>query len=144
MLLWYLSPMNKFDLQFHHLGLATRDEESARLFLDGMGYSFSDAMYDPLQKVNLRMCTSIDCPDVELITIADEDGPLNNIIGDHQGLIYHSCYSSSDVGKTLSKMKQHGIRVALISAPKPAKLFDGTLVSFYMVKGIGLLEIIHE
>jgi hypothetical protein len=41
-------------------------------------------------------------------------------------------------------MKTAGHRTMVVSPPKPAVLFDYRPVSFYMVRGFGLIEIIED
>ena len=136
--------MNKYGLTFHHLGLATQDAETAKRFLSGMGYSVGSTCYDPLQRVNLNLCVCDSQPDVELITQADTDGPLETYLKNTTALLYHTCYVSKDVEASLKELKNDGMRVVPISPAKPAVLFDNTPVSFYMIKAVGLIEIIHN
>ncbi len=135
--------MNEFGLKFHHLGLATQHEHSAITFLTAMGYHIDEACYDSEQKVNVRMCLADDQPNVELITRADEDGPLNNILNTTTALIYHTCYTTEHPDRSLAAIKNAGLRIVPVSAPKPATLFGNKNVSFHMIKGVGLVEIIH-
>lgn len=136
--------MNKYGLTFHHLGLATQDAETAKRFLSGMGYSVGSTCYDPLQKVNLNLCVCNSQPDVELITQADTNGPLESYLKNTTALLYHTCYVSKDVDLSLKKLKEDDMRVMPISLAKPAVLFDNAPVSFYMIKAVGLIEIIHD
>lgn len=135
---------NAFGLTFHHFGLAVRQPEKAVRFLDGLGYGCSDVVEDPLQNVNLIMCHSSTMPDVEVIFPRDTPGPLDNYLSKASELIYHTCYTSPDVAQSVQSMKAAGFRIMCVSEPKPAPLFDGKSVSFYMVVGFGLIEIIQE
>jgi hypothetical protein len=136
--------MNDFGLAFHHLGLACSDEAAGILFLSGLFYNIGERCYDPCQKVYLRFCTADAQLPIELITRADSDGPLNNYLKNCTGLVYHICYSSPDSAQSLAAMRRAGLRVLPISLPTPAPLFEGRAVSFHMIKGIGLLELLHE
>jgi methylmalonyl-CoA/ethylmalonyl-CoA epimerase len=59
------------------------------------------------------------------------------------GLIYHSCFETADLTATLSAWEEKGLRAVCISEPKPAVLFNGRKVSFYMVNGAGLIELLE-
>jgi methylmalonyl-CoA/ethylmalonyl-CoA epimerase len=59
-----------------------------------------------------------------------------------EGIVYHLCYESDNVKDSLSHMEKAGLRVFEVAEEKPAILFGGKPVSFYMVTGIGLIEII--
>jgi methylmalonyl-CoA/ethylmalonyl-CoA epimerase len=100
-------------------------------------------IYDPLQKVNLVLCLSADMPTVEVIFPSEECGPLSAILADRSESLYHLCYRSHDLPTSLAAMKQAGHRVIEVAAPQPAVLFDNKPVSFYLVKGFGLIEIIE-
>ena len=125
------------------MGLALRKEEEALKFLKGLSYSEGKSVYDPEQKVNLRICEANDLPAVELVTAGEEEGPLTPILKRYNELVYHTCYETTDLEKSLETMEQDGLRVVPVSPPKPALLFGGRKVSFYTVMGFGLIEILE-
>lgn len=137
---------NQFGLRFHHLGLAVDDPEVAILFLSGLGYRTGDTFFDPLQNVHLLMCVHASMPAVEIIYPAQGAGPLDKLLAKHKkGLIYHMCYSTDDLDASIKSMEtDERIRLICISPPKRAVLFGGKEVSFYLVAGVGLIEIINE
>ena len=90
------------------------------------------------------MCPSAQMPPVEVIFPSDEGGPLDAILADRNEVLYHLCYRSRDLATSLAAMKQAGHRVIQAAAPQPAILFDYKRVSFYVVKGFGLIEIIED
>ncbi len=137
---------NTWGLSFHHLGLAVQDPQAAAHFLTGLGYRIGPMMFDPLQNVHLGMCTHDGMPDVEIITPADAKGPLDKLLSTHRdGLVYHMCYTSKDLARSLDALESDGdLRLFTVSPPKEAVLFGGKRVSFYMVAGVGLIEIIDE
>ncbi len=136
--------MNEFGLKFHHFGLATQNPSLAGAFLQGLGYRVSETVFDPEQNVNLRLATHSSQPWVELVYAAGTEGPLSNILKGSHSLIYHMCYEAESPISSLEKMHEHGHRVFTVSPPKPALLFDGKKVSFHMVRGVGLMEILHN
>jgi methylmalonyl-CoA/ethylmalonyl-CoA epimerase len=135
---------NKWGLKFHHLGLAAHDPQPAAHFLTGLGYRIGPMMMDPLQNVQLRMCTHATMPDVEIISPAKGKGPLDKFLASHKdGLVYHICYASSNLAASLEAIESNeNVRLFNISPPKEAVLFGGKCVSFYLVAGVGLIEII--
>ena len=126
------------------MGLALRKEEEALKFLNGLGYDENEQMYDPEQKVYLRLCTAHNLPTVELVTGGKEEGPLTPILKRYNELIYHTCYETSDLEASLKTMEEDGLRIMPVSPPKPAILFNGRKVSFYTVMGFGLIEILES
>ena len=136
--------MNQFGLAFHHLGLATTAPELAKRFLLGQGYHVVNELYDEYQKVNLIMCSHDSQPDIEIVFPADEKGPLDKVLSNNSAHIYHTCYTSKNVEASINQLKASGLRVLPIVQSKPAPLFNHANVSFYMVKGFGLIEVLEE
>jgi len=135
---------NTAGLSFHHFGLAVYQPGRALSFLEYLGYRIGPSVYDPLQNVNLIMCESSVMPAVELIYPSGLGGPLESILRERGELIYHLCYQSASRERWLQSMREAGIRVGMVSAPKPAVLFGGQLVSFHTVMGFGLVEILEK
>ncbi len=133
------------ELKFHHVGLAVKNPEAAQKFLLALGYQLLPPLYDPLQCVNLRMCTHPAMPHVELIWSAETGAPspVGNLLKNREGLVYHLCYSSNNVAGALAGMEKLGLRILPLGEAKPAVLFEGLCVSFYEVRDMGLIEIIH-
>lgn len=140
--------MNEFDLIFHHIGLAVKKEDDALTFLKGIGYKPAEKIYDPEQKVNLQLCIHSYKPTIELVmpyTINGEvqESPLTPILQRQSEMIYHTCYETQNLQKSLDNMEAKGLRVLPVSPPTPAVLFDERKVSFYTVMGFGLIEILE-
>jgi methylmalonyl-CoA/ethylmalonyl-CoA epimerase len=134
---------NKFGLRFHHLGLAVKEPEDALRLLRGMGYKIGVTVRDHLQNVNLALCTRRGMPAIEVIYATETPGPLAEILKSNVSLIYHICYESRNRERSLNAMESGGNRVLLISSPKPAPLFGGRHVSFHLVSGFGMIEILE-
>lgn len=134
--------MNRYGLEFHHFGLAVRSPEAAFRYLEDLGYRAGSACYDPLQKVNLAMRHHDRMPDVEVIWPGVEPSPIDSILKQNDSLIYHLCYTSEDVERSLGSLEQAGMEIMPLGFPQPALLFDGKEVSFYRLIGVGVIEII--
>jgi hypothetical protein len=135
--------VNRFGLAFHHVGLAVRLSEPAFIYLGALGYRIGRAVFDPLQRVNLSMCSHCEMPDVEVIWPGDGPSPVDNLIKRRGSAVYHLCYHSLDPEGAVAAMEAAGLRVLQISPPQPAILFGGLAVSFHAVADLGLIEIIH-
>jgi len=132
------------DTAFHHLGLAVRRPERAAEFLRQLGYQLSEPLFDPQQQTNLILCRSSTMPCVEIIFPATGDGPLTELLTQRNELIYHVCYEVSSSDEFVDAARQQGIRILPVSPPKPAVLFGGRHVSFYLVHGFGLIELLER
>jgi hypothetical protein len=131
-------------LTFHHLGLAVRCPDEAMAFLSITGYRIGETVFDPGQNVHLAMCIHETEPAVEIIWPGETESPVLGLTERHPaGVIYHICYTTDDLGSTLAGLEKGGLRVICVSPPRPAPLFGGRKVSFYTVRGIGLVEILE-
>ena len=136
--------MKQVDLTFHHFGLAVRQPAPAIACLVALGYRVGEPVYDPGQNVHLIMGEHDHQPAVEIIYPGDGPGPVDQLVQRHEsGIIYHPCYETADLARTLAQFSEAGIRADCVSAPKPAPLFHGRQVSFYRVKGMGLIELLE-
>jgi Glyoxalase/Bleomycin resistance protein/Dioxygenase superfamily len=134
--------MNKFGLEFHHYGLAVRTPEAAFRYLEDLGYRAGSSCYDPLQKVNLAMRHHDHMPDVEVIWPGNEPSPIDSMLKRSDSMIYHLCYTSANVERSVVAIEQAGLEVLALDAAQPALLFDGLEVSFYSITGVGIIEVI--
>jgi hypothetical protein len=136
--------MNRFGLAFHHLGLAVREPSHARVLLEGLGYRIETPVFDAEQNVNIVMAIHQQMPDIEIIWSAGSLGPLDRMLEKHaSGIVYHVCYVAEDLAASLASLAAAGLKAFCVSPPTGAVLFGGNRVSFYTVKGIGLIEIIE-
>jgi len=130
-------------LSFHHFGLAVSRPEPAASFLRAIGYEIGEFLFDPLQNVHLTLCTHPVMPTVEIIHPGAGPGPLDRVLSVRDGLIYHLCYTVDNVTDTIEKLERADMLLFEVTPPKPAILFGGKLVSFYVIDGFGLVEFIH-
>jgi hypothetical protein len=140
-----LSEAEALGIRFHHLGLLTDRPDAAASALALFGYRVATSVHDPLQDVDLRMAEGAsEFARIELITPRSRDGALAKLITRRGDYMYHSCFTVKDVAATLAALSARGLRVATVSAAKPAVLFGGKQVSFHAVDGIGLVEFIED
>lgn len=133
------------DLAFHHFGLAVKSPVEATLFLSALGYKMGEPLFDPGQNVRLMMATHTTQPAIEIIFEGQAGGPIDKMIQQRpQGIVYHICYTTSNLSASLAQLKAQGVRAMCISSPKPAPLFGGRRVSFYQLTGAGLIEILES
>jgi len=131
------------DFKFHHYGLAVKNFRDSVSFHKNLGYVCSDIIFDNIQNVNIVLCTSDLLPTVELVKPIDKKSPIINYLKKNNEIIYHVCYEL-DTKKIMIKDFFYNQRFLCVSKPKPARLFDNRLVSFYYLKNIGLIEILEK
>jgi hypothetical protein len=131
-------------LKFHHLGLAVRTPQHAATLVSSLGYRIGEIIFDPVQNVNLALCTHSTEPAIEIIWPGEAKGPIENLIQKHaSGIVYHICYMTDNLTAAVGKLEEAGVSVTCISPPAPAVLFGGRKVSFYKILGLGLIEILE-
>lgn len=131
-------------LRFHHMGLAVRDDRAALAMVAALGLSCGPKIFDPIQNVHVRLCTSDHHPAIEIVQPGEGKSPIDRIINRYNELIYHICYEVADRAAVLAAIEQSGLRMLTISDPKPAVLFGGREVSFHQVAGFGIIELLAE
>ena len=142
----YLAMLEKFGLEFHHFGLAVKEPSQATKFLEGLGYKQERSVFDQLQNVNFILCNHENMPAVEIIYPASAGvAPVDNLLARRpEGIIYHLCYISRDLEDSLKRMGKSGLTVREVVAPIPASFFADNFISFHMIAGVGLIEIISK
>lgn len=128
----------------HHLGLAARRPESARKFARALGYSIGETVHDPLQSVDLAMCEHPAMPSLEIVTPGKAPGPLSAFLRSASELVYHLCYEVDEIDRAARKLADDVGSLRCVSERKPAVLFGGRLVAFYMIPGAGLVELLER
>jgi catechol 2,3-dioxygenase-like lactoylglutathione lyase family enzyme len=132
---------------FHHLGLAVRSPKRARAFLESLGYAIGEPVHDPLQGVHLAMAEHSAMPRVEIVwttSAGDSPSPLDAYLRASEGLVYHLCYEVDDAELTLETFRKAGSAIRCVAPSKPAVLFGGRHVSFHLVAGVGLIELLDR
>jgi methylmalonyl-CoA/ethylmalonyl-CoA epimerase len=130
-------------LRFHHLGLAVRDQGRALRFLHTLGYHAGESVRDDAQNVNLVLCTAPGMPTIEVVSRTSEPGPLHAILERTDAQIYHVCYETDDLPETLKCLRDAGHKPYCVVPPTPAVLFGGRRVSFFVLRGFGIIEILE-
>lgn len=133
-------------LAFHHVGLLTDDPHQSLLRLEALGYRPGRAVEDPLQLARLQMCQGqAGSAAIELVTPLPGNEALARLFkrrGDH---MYHVCFTAPDFETALARLRQRPDEpITVVSPPKPALLFDNARVAFYLVGGLGLVEILER
>ena len=126
-------------LEFHHIGIACEDIEKQKNFIKNffnVKYE-SETVFDKNQNASLALLTLEDGLNIELIS----GDAVKNIL--KKGVkYYHICYAVSDINEYINKFKKQK-DVIVISDPKPAILFDNSLVAF-LYTPMGVIELLEK
>lgn len=129
-------------LTFHHFAVATNDARLSSEYLGALGYRRGANAYDPLQNVNLEMWHHPTMPDVELVSPSGTSGPVSAMLKKKGVGIYHVCYEVNDIAATVDTFRAQNVGFLEVVEPRPAVLFGGRPVAFYLFEGIGLVELL--
>ena len=132
------------DLTFNHFGLAVKDEEKSKDFLEKMNYVCHKEVFDKNQNVTAILMKHDSHPDIEIISKLKNDDvtPIDKILKNNLSATYHIAFETSHLDDIESYMKESNLRFMKIVDNMYSPLFDKE-VSFHMTDFLGLVEIIH-
>tara|TARA_B100000242_G_scaffold211984_1_gene154259 strand:- start:620 stop:1039 length:420 start_codon:yes stop_codon:yes gene_type:complete len=134
--------MKNFGLKFHHLGLATDNPKLTLKILKNIGYKPIKTRSNKNYNVKNIICSSKSHPTVEIVAKMGGKSPIDNIVKKNKNLVYHICYSSKNLKKTLNMMKKKKLSIVKISNSYLSP-FEGVDASFFFLRGIGIIEIMN-
>ncbi|WJQ84571.1 edeine non-ribosomal peptide synthetase EdeN [Brevibacillus brevis] len=130
--------------RLHHVGVAVPELGPAQIMYGTLGFDASDSLQDPEQNVYLSMCMKPGSVPIELIAPVDETSPCVRLLEEKGTGPYHLCYSISNINHFLKRLVDSGFKYDLVSAPKPAVLFNHRLVAFLFLESVGLIELVES
>ena len=135
--------MNNFGLKFHHLGMATNDFKLSMNLLKKAGYKIDKIRLNKNYNVKNAICSSKNQPNIEIVSKVKGKSPIDNILKKSNSSIYHICYMTKNLKKTLAKLKKSKVQVIKITDSYLSP-FEGVDASFFFIKGMGIVEIIDQ
>src|SRR5665213_2491803 len=125
-------------MKFHHVGIACKniDEEIANISKIHQVIHQSTKVFDQEQNAELVLLTLADGTKLELISGEQVETLLKKNI-----TYYHLCFEVDDINTEIDRLVNEG--AFLISAPKPAILFNNRLVAFLNVS-YGMIELLNS
>ena len=133
----------RYELDFHHVGAAVLDigktvEKMRESFLDAR--LISGIVSDPNQNADVALVRAGGLL-IELVS----GSAVSRFVSEKESGVnfYHVCYQTDEFDKAVSDYSRAAGAI-LASPPKPAALFDQRRVVFFMVKGMGFVEILER
>jgi methylmalonyl-CoA/ethylmalonyl-CoA epimerase len=123
-------------MRFHHIGIACADinEEIANVSKIHDVVEVSKTVFDEKQNAQLVMLTLSDGTNIELISGKQVESLVKKNIN-----YYHICFEVDDINEEIERLTAEN--AFLISAPKPAILFNNREVAFLKVS-YGIIELL--
>ena len=135
--------MNNFGLKFHHLGMATNDLKLSMNLLKKAGYKIDKVRLNKNYNVKNAICSSKNQPNIEIVSKVKGKSPIDSILKKSNSSIYHICYMTKNLKKTLAKLKKSKVQVIKITDSYLSP-FEGVDASFFFIKGMGIVEIMDQ
>ena len=124
-----------------HIGVAVRQLDPAIHSLLEQGYTLVARAHDPIQRSELAMLSKPDHVRVELVRALDDRSPTARMPDQTP---YHLCLRVVSIQDTIASWSRVGIDASAASEAAPAVLFDQRLVQFFVVPGVGLIELVES
>jgi methylmalonyl-CoA/ethylmalonyl-CoA epimerase len=129
-------------LEFHHVGVATKNMVRARELYESLGYRVTEVVAVACQRVNVCFVEKAGHPTIELIEPADDEAPIQTILAKVGSTPYHLCYCTPDLEVARQELKGRGF------LPLGAAFVSGALAEqqtqFFYSASIGMVEVTEE
>ena len=127
---------------FHHIGIATRSiEKTAKYYLEA-GFSMTETISDPIQKVKITFLTKGQMPRIELLEPAMDYSPVSQILDKSGTGPYHICYEVDNIEEAIKDLKKK--RFLPLFKPVKAVALENRLICFLYNADVGLIELLEK
>ena len=126
-------------LEFHHIGLATKNMDRAKRLYESLGYAVSDSIVVASQRVRVCFVTKVGHPMIELIEPLSEDSPVRAILGKTGSTPYHLCYATRDLGEV--EIQLRALKCLPVGGVFLSEALDSQATRFFYNANIGLIEV---
>ena len=127
---------------FHHIGTAVASIDKVKPFYQSMGYTVSDTVIEPVQKVYVAYARKKGFPTVEMLEPLDETSPVQGILKKNGNTPYHMCYAVDNLSDAIAEMRKEGFRP--LSKPVPGHGLDDALMVFLYNINYGLIQVMEN
>lgn len=127
---------------FHHIGTAVASIDKVKPFYQLMGYTVSDTVIEPVQKVYVAYARKEGFPTVEMLEPLDETSPVQGILKKNGNTPYHMCYAVDNLSDAIAEMRKEGFRP--LSKPVPGHGLDDALMVFLYNINYGLIQVMEN
>mgnify|MGYP000720399455 CR=1 FL=1 len=127
---------------FHHIGTAVASIDKVKPFYQSMGYTVSDTVIEPVQKVYVAYARKEGFPTVEMLEPLDETSPVQGILKKNGNTPYHMCYTVDKLSDAIAEMRKEGFRP--LSKPVPGHGLDDALMVFLYNINYGLIQVMEN
>ncbi len=130
----------KLNMQFHHLGVATRSIAREANIWSAIGYEQEGEVFSDVVQGVRGIFLVGPGPRLEILEPLRESKVLDGWL-DRGIKIYHHAFEVRDINATLNNVMNMGAKI--IVDPVHSVAFEGRLISFVMFPGMNLIEFIE-
>lgn len=129
-------------VDFHHIGVACKDINATSIMYESLGYQRGEIIHDPLQDVNICFLTHPTMPLVELLSPADDNSPIIQILNKVGTTPYHTCYVVDNLEEAIKAFRKQ--KYVIVAKPKNACAIENRRVTFLYNPQMGLIELVEN
>lgn len=130
-------------MKIHHFGYLTTSIENSLKEFSQLGYIKEDKLYlDKIRGIKIQFIRSASGELIELIESASDESVVSGLLSNSTNKIYHICYFTSDIEKSIKNLKEMGF--ILISPPMPAIALNNSNVAFLFSRYAGIIELYED
>ena len=128
-------------MKVHHIGYLVKKMEKAIKSFGELGYETEgEIVYDPFRKINICFMSK-DGYRIELVSPAEPDSVVSDLIKRLKNTPYHICYESECFEQDVENLCANGY--VCMGEPCEAPAIAGRRVVFLMNPSIGMIEVVE-
>lgn len=132
-------------MEFDHVGIAVKNIKDyyENILNTVLGiHELSEIIIDPIQNCKIAFATSSNGVRLELIEPLNEESPVNQILKNKKGGLYHMCFVANNFDEDLKHCLAN--KFIALTKPQPAIAFNNRRVVFLSTPSFEIIELVEE
>lgn len=129
------------ECKFHHIGIAVFNIEKTAIEYIDAGYTISEIIIEPVQKVKVAYAYKEGFPTIELLAPLNEKSPVCAVLKSRGVSPYHVCYAVSNIALAIQELKER--KFMALARPVPGHGLNDALTVFMYKKDTGLIQLVE-
>lgn len=128
-------------MKIHHFGYLVADISTSLVGFEKLGYIADNIVLDNERNVYICFIRN-EAITIELISPANENSVVHNMMKRYKNLSYHICYETNNIEETIEKLVRDNYMV--ISPVAKASAIDNKKVAFLAHADVGMIELVEN